>query len=294
MSENTSTTAPSHTPLLDQLRSLLRAHRPAFKQERTFLRAQALALGHLFCFARRTITQSLLSLGLTDSDWSAFYRLFSSKERIDYETLSATFLEQTLPLFGPADPYTAIVDGVQIPRHSTKMAGTSWLRNPMSPAFMPGILRYQRFSHLACLPPPSGEGYSRALPIRFEPAFPKKAIEAEGFSPKKEWEAALDSIEWLRGRLDATQEEEEEERGGRDLLVVGDGSYCVADLIEKLPEERVTLKGRVAPRTGRFTSCPRGGITQAGSTASGHQRPRGGCAGGRASSTKSSRSGAGR
>lgn len=179
MPENTSTLAPSsNTPLLDELHSLLLAHRCAFKQERTFLRSKA--LGHLFCFARRTITQSLLTLGLLDSDWSAFYRLFSSKDRIDYEALSDAFLKETLPLFGPDDPYTAIVDGVQIPRHSTKMAGTSWLRNPMSPAFMPGILRYQRFAHLACLAPTSGEGYSRALPIRFEPAFPQKAIEAEG------------------------------------------------------------------------------------------------------------------
>ncbi len=58
----------SSTPLLDALRTLLLAHRSAFGQERTFLRAQALILGHLFCFARRTITQALLALGLTDHD----------------------------------------------------------------------------------------------------------------------------------------------------------------------------------------------------------------------------------
>lgn len=54
MPENTTT-----TPLLDALRTLLVAHRPAFRQKRTFLRAQALILGHLFAFARRTVTQAL-------------------------------------------------------------------------------------------------------------------------------------------------------------------------------------------------------------------------------------------
>jgi len=63
---------------------LLLAHRPAFRQERTFLRAQALLLGHLFAFAQRTITQALTALvGLTEhDDWSAFYRLFGAP-RID-------------------------------------------------------------------------------------------------------------------------------------------------------------------------------------------------------------------
>ncbi len=40
-------------PLLTALQGLLRVHRPAFRQGRTFLRAQALLLGHLFAFARR-------------------------------------------------------------------------------------------------------------------------------------------------------------------------------------------------------------------------------------------------
>ena len=101
MSENTTTS----TPLLDALRTLLLAHRSAFRQQRTFLRAQGLILGHLFAFARRTITQTLLALGLTDHDWSAFYRLFAHK-RIDYELLSTCFFKETLPHVPPKSaPY---------------------------------------------------------------------------------------------------------------------------------------------------------------------------------------------
>lgn len=58
-------------PLLTQLLRLIRAHRRAFRQERPFLRAQVLLFGHLFCFARRTVTQALVALGMTDHDWTA-------------------------------------------------------------------------------------------------------------------------------------------------------------------------------------------------------------------------------
>jgi hypothetical protein len=200
---------------------------------------QALFFGQLFCFARRTITQALLALGLTEGDWSAFYRLFGQKGRIDYEALSGRFFEQTLPHVSPTDPYVAVVDGVQVPRHSHKMPGSSWLRSPTSPPFMVGIHRAQRFLHLAGLVPATEEGYSRALPLRWEPAFPEKAVRAEGFEPKKEWEAALEAIAWLRGCLDRAG------RRAQRLLVVADGAYCVKDLFRALPA-RVTLLARCA------------------------------------------------
>jgi len=214
-------TAPAHRPLLKELFALLEAHREAFKQERTFRRMRALLFGHLFCFARRAITQALLALGLTDSDWSAFYRLFSVGGRIDYERLTRRFFKETLGHVSPTDPYVAVVDGVQIPRHSHKMPGTSWLRSPRTPPFMPGIHRAQRYMHLASLLGANEEGYSRAVPLRWEPAFPEKAVEAEGLKPEKEWEAALGAIGWLRRRLDAAG------RLKQRLLVVADGAYCV-------------------------------------------------------------------
>ncbi len=172
-------------PLLAALRRLLGVHRPAFHQERTFRRMQALLLGNLFCFARRTVTQALIALGLADHDWSAYYRLFN-EPRIDYEGLTGCFLSETLVHVPVTDPYVAVVDGVQVPRHSHKMPGTSWLKNPRTPPFMPGPHRAQRFLHLAVLLPQSEEGYSRALPLRWEPAFPEKAVIPEGVEPKKQ------------------------------------------------------------------------------------------------------------
>lgn len=59
--------------------------------------------------------------------------------------------------------------------------------------------------------------------MRLEPAFPEKAVVAEGFEPRKQWEAALEGIGWLRENLDAAGRE------GQRLLVVGDGDFSVAE-----------------------------------------------------------------
>lgn len=225
---------PASTPLLGALRSLLIAHRRAFRQERSFNRMQALIFGHLFSFARRTITQVLVALGLTDDDWSSFYRIFN-EPRLNYEELTDCFLSETLAHVPEVEPYIAVVDGVQIPRHSHKMPGTSWLKNPRTPPFMPGPHRAQRFLHLAALLPRTEEGYSRALPLRWEPAFPAKAVLPEDMEPRKEWEAALDSLRWLRERLDNAG------RRAQPLLVLGDGGFCVAKFFRELPRETLLM-----------------------------------------------------
>ena len=229
---------PASTPLLEALRSLLIAHRRAFRQERTFRRMQALLFGYLFSFARRTITQALVALGLTDRDWSSFYRIFN-EPRIDYEALTGCFFSETLEHMPETEPYVAVVDGVQVPRHSRKMPGTSWLKNPRNPPSKPGSHCAQRFLHLATLLPLTEKGYSRALPLRWEPAFPEKAVLPEGVEPRKEWEAALDTLRWLRGRLDAAG------RAAQRMLIVGDGGFCVADLLCELPRQ-TTLMVRCA------------------------------------------------
>jgi hypothetical protein len=69
---------------------------------------QALLFRHIFSFARRTATQALIVLGLTDQDWSAFYRLFN-EPRIDYEELTGSFSSEALPHVPETDPYVAVV-----------------------------------------------------------------------------------------------------------------------------------------------------------------------------------------
>jgi hypothetical protein len=226
----------TQSSLVRNLFAVLEAHRPAFKQERPFLRAVGLVLGEIFSFGRHTVTQGLLSLGITDGDWGAWYRLFS-RERFDEEKLSGCLLQETLEHVAMDEPYCAAIDSTAIHRSSLKMPGTSWLRDTRFSAFRPGVHRAQRFLHGAWLTPLEA-GYSRAIPLRFLPAFPPKAIPADE-PARREWEAGLLFINWLRHGLDQAGRTEQ------PILMLADGSFDVLELWRGLPE-RVILVTRTA------------------------------------------------
>jgi hypothetical protein len=202
-----------------------------------YRRAVALVFGELFTFARHTVTQSLLALGLVNADWSAWYRLFS-KGRFRAVEAAECLLAATLSK-SPADaPYVVGVDGVSIGRSSLKMPGTSWLRALNTAIFQRGLQRRQRFLHGAWLVP-QANGFSRAIPLRFMAAWPAKAVPASD-PPAREWEAAVAFVQWVRGQLD---------RWGRcdqPLLVLGDGAYENIGFWRGLPEQVVA-----AVRTAR-------------------------------------------
>jgi len=233
-------------PLLVEVWRLLDAHRPAVGQARCFDRLRALVVGMLRTVTRPTITGLLLALGLTDADWSAFYRLFS-RDRLDYDILTRCYLRETLAQIPAEEPYVAVMDGTQVPRSSHTMPGTAWLKNPRTPPFKPGSHRAQRYLHLAALLP-RWRGYSRALPLRVVPAFPPKAVPGAA-EPQKEWAAGLAQLAWLRAELDAAGRTEQ------DLRALGDGSFDVVDLWRDLPE-RITVLARTACNRVLFALPP--------------------------------------
>ncbi len=156
-------------PLVEALVTLLAAHRPAFRQERTYHRACALVVAFLWTFARHTLTQCLLALGLIDADWTAFYRLFSHR-RIAIPTLQLCFFRQTLRHSPLSEPYVVAADGVTFPRSSRRMPGVGWCKAPQTAPFRPGLALGQRFGALYWLPPmsmathaPSRSGAIRSL-----------------------------------------------------------------------------------------------------------------------------------
>ena len=225
-------TIPQKSKLVNNLVTILEAHRPVFKQERVFNRVVALVVAEVMVFARHTVTQLLMVLGLNEEDWSAWYRLFSSR-RFDEAAVSEVMLDETLTHVGAEDLYVVAGDGTQVPRVSQKMEGTSWLRNPRTPAFKIGIHRAQRWFNGSWLMP-AENGYSRAMPLRFLPAFPEKAVRHE-HEACKEWEAAVHFLQWLREGLD------ERGRERQRLLMVADGSYDTLPLWKALPERTVML-----------------------------------------------------
>ena len=226
------TTIPQNQELLKQLIKLLKAHRHLFKQERVFQRVALLVIGELVVFARHTITQILFSLGLTEQDWSSWYRLYSQR-RFPYEKASKVLFEQSLKHIGVEEVYVVAGDGTQTRRSSRKMEGAHWLHNPQSPVFKRGIHIAQRWFNGSWLIP-AENGYSRAVPLRWVPAFTEKS-KPKATTPCKEWEAARDFLVWLKEQLTANGREKQ------PVLMVGDGHYDTINLWKHLPEGVILL-----------------------------------------------------
>ena len=239
------TESASNSMLMAEFHQLMMAHRAAFRQERCFRRMVALTLAMVFCFGRHTITQLLLTLGLVDTDHSAMYRLLSRK-RFDTMTLWRCLFRETVRHVAEEELYVVGTDGTQIPRSSHRLPGTGWLRSPRSPVFKAGIHRAQRFVH-GCWFTAMENGYSRAIPLRFLPAFTEKAEKAE-VAPCKEWEAAADFVRWVRQELD-------EVRRSQMILWLADGSYDTVPLWKALPE-RVIAAVRTAKNRVLFAYLP--------------------------------------
>lgn len=79
-----------------------------------------------------------------------------NETRMDYEEPTG-YSHSTLDHMPENELYVAVMDGVQLVRHSHKIPGAHWLKNPRTLASRPDISR-PTFLHLAALQPPTEEG----------------------------------------------------------------------------------------------------------------------------------------
>jgi hypothetical protein len=226
------TTIPQNDELLKQLLELLRLHRPIFRQERVFQRVALLVMAELVVFARHTVTQLLMGIGQAAGDWSSWYRLFSWP-RFPYEEASGVLFGQTLRHVPSQELYVVGGDGSQTRRSSRQMEGAHWLHNPQSPVFKRGIHIAQRWFHGSWLVP-AEDGYSRAVPLRWLPAFTTKSC-PRVTAPCKEWEAAVAFLVWVKQQLTRGG------RAGQRVLMVADGHYDTLPLWRHLPAGVILL-----------------------------------------------------
>ena len=229
-------TIPQNAELLKQLLTLIQAQRAVFKQERSYQRAVALLLAEICVFARHTVTQLLMSLGLTEQDWSSWYRFFSAG-RFRAERAAALLLKETLQHVAADEVYVVAGDSTQTPRSGSKIEGVGWLRNLRTPPFKVGIHRAQRWFNGSWLMP-AEHGYSRALPLRFLPAFTEKSTRQVQPSCT-EGQAAVQFLSWLRQQMTQLG------RVAQRILMVADGSYDTLGVWQHLPTG-VTVLARSA------------------------------------------------
>ena len=81
---------------------------------------------------------------------------------------------------------------------------------------------------------PAERGYSRALPLRWLPAFTEKSRLQKQVACK-EWQAAVQFLLWLREQL------RQAGRENQRLLMVADGSYDTLELWKALPAGVILL-----------------------------------------------------
>jgi hypothetical protein len=242
--------------LLIELISLVSKCQAIYRQERVGLRALALVMAELMAFGRHTITQLLMALGLTEEDWSPWYRLFS-QGRYDEAQTSRVMLREMLAEVPADEPFVVGVDGFHVPRVSQKMPGTAWMRGLATAKFNPGTQRGQRFVEGSWLTP-MVQGYSRAIPIRCLSAFSQKSVSGcDG--PRSEVSACLDFLSWTRAEMDAAGRQEQL------FVTLLDGRYDTLQFWSELPERTVgitrTARNRCLyelPAAGAHGNCKYG------------------------------------
>jgi hypothetical protein len=217
--------------LLRALLDLLAAWRPAFAQDRSHRRAVAQALGTLAGFGRRTLSRVIWALGHQHQDWSADYR-FHARTGWNPERLFQPLIEQALPLF-IGRYIAAAIDDTRLHKTGRHIQTAFYQRDPLSPKFRFNLMFGLRFLQISLLVPlyRKQKASARALPVRFEevPALKHPRRKA----PPEQWAAyrqavkttnlstrAVTTIAGLRSSLD------EAGQRAKQLLIVGDGSFC--------------------------------------------------------------------
>jgi DDE superfamily endonuclease len=218
--------------LLEKLLALLNGWMPAFRQQRTYRRAIALALGLLCGLGRRTLTCAIGFQHRQYRDWSADYRLFS-RSPWEPKALFAPVLEPAISQYCPNQVVIGL-DDTRLKRTGKKVKTAFWQRDPLSPPLHANLLWGQRFLQASLLVPLYGfdaESGPRGLPLRFEEVPPvrkpaKKATPEQRAAYRQAQKvhnlstAFVSMVGELRSCLDAHGFTH------KRLLAVGDGSFC--------------------------------------------------------------------
>lgn len=239
-------TSASSPSVLAAFAPLLLGLHVACRQERTWQRVVVVLCGTLLNLGRQRLSQVIVTVGAGDHDWTAWYRLFN-RGRVDWAAAQGQLVAELCAELPSADtPLVVGLDATHLPRTGQRMPGIGWGRNPLTPAWKPGIWRRQRWVGLHGLLPRSGDGMSRAVPLRFHLA--PSPSSTPGVTPCPEWQAGARLLSWLRQTLTAQGQAQ------RPVLVLGDGAYANAKLLQALPSQ-TWLLARCA-KNRRFFSLP--------------------------------------
>src|SRR5262249_48002077 len=157
--------------LLDYLLDQTQLWRSVFAQDRSLVRALALAFGILCGVGRRTLTRAICFQGNTQKDWSADYKVFS-RSPWEPRALFHPIMEQAIADH-KLDPIVISTDDTRVWRHGKRVPQAQWHRDPNGPPFQTNLRWGHRFLQASLVLPlyhPDGQSSSRSIPVRFEMA----------------------------------------------------------------------------------------------------------------------------
>lgn len=212
-------------------------------------RVHELAYGLFSCTGRVTITGMLIAIGKQFVDWTATYSLFWGN-RIDMDKIFNVALQVSLQQLDKAQMIVAHLDDTIIRKVGKKIAGTSWRRDPLGPAFHTNFIWAQRFMQISVSVHGSNlNSQSRAIPVDFHhcPSVkkPGKNHTPEELAMYKDAQKQCNLNTQAVKRIVLLREEVDKNGASdREIYLSVDGSYTNKTIFKGLPQ-RVTLVGRI-------------------------------------------------
>lgn len=208
-------------------------------------RLQQHLLAALLCPERLTLTNIICTNGGQHLDWSADYRLYS-KGRVDCARLFDSVRGAVDAHLPAGAPLVVAVDDTLVRKSGTNIAGVTWKRDPLGPAFSTNFVRGQRYLQFS-VAWPLGGGAARLVPIAFH-----HAPSAQKLPPKLRDDAAAQTAHRAERKLHSLTAQtlgylwDLRERTPRERAIhlAGDGGYTNATILKGLPEG-VTYIGRM-------------------------------------------------
>ncbi len=199
-------------------------------------------LAHLLCPGRHTVTSLITTFGNQFADWTAHYDLYA-QDRVNPHVLFQGVRSHVEALNGAQEPLTVALDDTILRKTGKLIPGAAYRKDPLGPAFNVNLVWAQRMIQFsAALPNPDGQ--VRMIPIDFvDASTPRKPRKNE---PEEIWAAYRESMKQrnLNQLAIDTLEQLQQERQGRPLRVLVDGSYTNARVLRNLPPNSVLI-GRI-------------------------------------------------
>lgn len=204
-------------------------------------------LSQLLCLGRHTLTGVLGTSGRLFRDWTADYRMYSSR-RVQPEKLFAPVRRALADRLNPDHPLVVAVDDTRIRKTGSKTSGVKYIRDPLGPPFHVNLIKGQRFLQVSAAAP-ADNGMARMIPIDFvhAPSPQKPRLNADETTRARFRQAqrqmalpkvGAERLSLLRSTMD------EDGHQNRPLWSVVDGGYTNGTFLKNLPPRTVAV-GRI-------------------------------------------------